>query len=226
VRAALLIARSTLRASLRRLTTPAVAAVGCLALWGGVSLEILALGYGSRALELGVATAEGVALLLAILLPTRFLHEDDTSGQGEALDGGGAGLTSRLTGRYLGAVLGAVAGAIPVLGLSLVLYNQMGVGPVPAASAWGPALVAETAVVAGWTVLLARILPPAPTALLSLLVVLVARAGVPPAVSGVLPRPVDVFATVADPRALLGQACAALATVFAACAVAPTVRSA
>jgi hypothetical protein len=220
----MVLCRWTLATALRRPLVLVMAALGCFALWGGVSLEILALGEGSRSLELGVATAEGVALVVAVLLAARVLEEDELTGYGEALDGGGAGYLSRLTGRYLGVWAAALASTAPVLVLSVVLYNQVGHGPVPRPAAWAPGLVLEVGVAAGWTVWLGRLLPSAGAALLALLAVALGRSEVSAGLAALLPQPVDVLASAPEPGPLFAQALVAVATVLASAAVPPTAR--
>jgi hypothetical protein len=217
VRAALVIAGWTVSTGLRRPLVYGVAALGCLLLWAGVALEILALGTGSRALVLGVGTAEAVALLVALTTPPRTLGDDDGSGLAESIDGGGGGYASRLTGRFLGAWLLSLLAAAPALALSVALYNDIGAGPAPA-SGWLAALAVEVGAVAAWCALLARVLPPAPATLVGLLVLVSARVGVPEPLGALLPRPLDAVVPTAT-TVLVSQALVCVAAIAGACAL-------
>jgi hypothetical protein len=217
----LALALATIRTGARRPAPYVLAGLGCLALWGGVSLEILALGEGNRAPELAVGTAEGVALVLAALLVPSLVDEDARSGWGQALWASRGGLPAILTGRYLGGWALSLAAGVPVLLLAAVLGGE---GPRPLAPTWPAALLVASALACAWALLLARLLPPAAAALGTLLVVALARVGAPAPSHALLPWPVDPRRA-APVAALAAQAASAAGLLFASFAVRPASES-
>ena len=99
--------------------------LGILSVWAGSNLDVLAIGGLGHAAELGWSTAEGVAILAAIIVVTRTLAEDRTTGLSATVAAGPLGEFGHVLGRWAGGALVGASCSVPPIISSVVLSNHI-----------------------------------------------------------------------------------------------------
>lgn len=197
---------------------------GCLFTLAASQMDILALSGGSRAIEIGLATAETFGCLLAIQCVMTVVQEDRLTEMGSVVDASAAGTGPRRVGRLLGSVATALLGAAGVALLAIAIYNRSApewqhhvVDSILHAAAW---IMTEIALAGCWAMLAAILLPTAVALLMSVGAFVLGRLGDSWLPIALFPRPLPVAGD-PDLAPLCAQALSAAGVLALALALRP-----
>ena len=144
--------------------------------------------------------------MAAIIVVTRTLAEDRTTGLSATVAAGPLGEFGHVLGRWAGGALVGASCSVPPIISSVALSNHMhlvggySLHDAPIYSA--VSLFTEILLVGAWAALLSHVLSPAPAVVGAALVAVLGRVLSTPAVLGILPQPIDHYGSTGGPTPL------------------------